>query len=84
MEKLSALRTRVESAVALKPRRRAEAIWRGVPLDFKHVTYMSISGLIYSFRLVSEGSSTANLFQAFEEYLPSLLGLLKEIDYPII
>ncbi|KAK8449231.1 hypothetical protein SEVIR_7G184600v4 [Setaria viridis] len=57
VERLSALRARVvemamqESAVALKPRRRAAA---------RH------------------GSSTANLLQALEEYLPVLLGLVKE------
>ncbi|XP_037478573.1 uncharacterized protein LOC125539080 [Triticum urartu] len=57
VERLSALRARVvdmamqESAVALKPRRKAAA---------RH------------------GSSTANLLQALEDYLPLLLGLVKE------
>ncbi|VAH49703.1 uncharacterized protein [Triticum aestivum] len=57
VERLSALRARVvdmamqESAVALKPRRKAAA---------------------------RQGSSTANLLQALEDYLPLLLGLVKE------
>ena len=47
---------------------------------------MRSSVLISSLWLVSGGSTTANLLQALEEYLPVLLGLVKEskLSYPLL
>ena len=39
---------------------------------------------LVAFVWLSGGSGTANLLQALEDYLPVLLGLVKESEHPII
>ena len=94
VERLTALRERVvvmatqESATALKPRRRV-ATWHGESgrcsiWNLSSLFLLNVNTRIFCFDSslwFSGGSSTANLLQALEEYLPALIGLAKEGDY---